>query len=65
MTCPLNEFSDHATGDMPSMDSSQFYLLNPDKSEFPKDAARQARVFSLMLSGMDTATANAIVRNEP
>lgn len=65
MTCPPNEFSDHATGDMPSMDSAQYYLLNPDRPEFPVDAARQARVFSLMLAGMSAEQANAIVRDEP
>lgn len=39
--CPLNEFSEHCTGDMPTMDISLHYMWNPDKCQFPETARRE------------------------
>lgn len=36
--CPLNEFSEHCTADMPSADKMIHYLMNPQKSDFPEAA---------------------------
>jgi hypothetical protein len=43
MPCPLNEFSDHCTADMPSMDISLHKMMNPDSSDFPESAKRELK----------------------
>ena len=60
--CPLNEFSEVATGDMHSMDSARHYELNPHKSDDPVGAAKSARVFELVLRGVPTREANEIIK---
>jgi hypothetical protein len=40
---PYNEFSEVCTGDMPSADRVIHYLENPEKSDFPDAARRQAK----------------------
>jgi hypothetical protein len=47
MMCPLNEFSEHCTGDfgdgkrVGSDDTMLYYIANPEKSQFPEAAQRQ------------------------
>lgn len=59
---PSNEFTEHATADMPSMDSARHYELNPHKSSDPAGAERSAMVFDLVLWGIPTRDANDIVK---
>lgn len=40
---PDNEFSEHCTGDMPTMDSVHHYMMCPEESDFPNTALRQQR----------------------
>ena len=48
MPCPLNEFSEQMTGDFGTKDkpggddTMLYYLANPEKSQFPDSAKRQA-----------------------
>lgn len=40
---PNNEFTEHCTGDMPSMDSAHHYMMSPERSDFPDAAQRQQK----------------------